>query len=452
MQNGTARLEQVRSYLITGQYNLICELFATIQPYDQADIITLLNPEERQQVLNLFDDESLALIFEELDPDIVSEVVEQFGPERFSRILGEMAFDDAVDLLGELHEDEAEELLELMEADDAKDVKALLTHPENTAGGLMTNEYIALRKEWTVEDALQRLRELAPQAETIYYLYVTDAAGRLVGVASLRELIIAPPKALIGEIMSTNVISVMAGVDQEEVARIIEKYDFLAVPVVNKSGRLVGIVTVDDVIDVLEDEATEDISRLAAIQGIREVGDLRVSAHHAALKRLPWLVLLMLFGLISGNIIARFEETLDAVVALAVFIPLIAGMAGNTGTQALAVVVRGLAVNEFKSRDMLWLLWREAGVGLIVGTVNGLLIALVAWLWQGNPWLGFVIGFSLWITLFVATMAGAVIPLLLNRIRIDPAVASGPFITTINDIIGLTIYFTVATAFMGRLT
>ncbi|MGI6575933.1 MAG: magnesium transporter [bacterium] len=282
MQNGTARLEQVRSYLITGQYNLICELFATIQPYDQADIITLLNPEERQQVLNLFDDESLALIFEELDPDIVSEVVEQFGPERFSRILGEMAFDDAVDLLGELHEDEAEELLELMEADDAKDVKALLTHPENTAGGLMTNEYIALRKEWTVEDALQRLRELAPQAETIYYLYVTDAAGRLVGVASLRELIIAPPKALIGEIMSTNVISVMAGVDQEEVARIIEKYDFLAVPVVNKGGRMVGIVTVDDVIDVLEDEATEDISRLAAIQGIREVGDLRVSAHHAA--------------------------------------------------------------------------------------------------------------------------------------------------------------------------
>jgi magnesium transporter len=451
MQNGTARLEQVRSYLITGQYNLICELFATIQPYDQADIITLLNPEERQQVLNLFDDESLALIFEELDPDIVSEVVEQFGPERFSRILGEMAFDDAVDLLGELHEDEAEELLELMEADDAKDVKALLTHPENTAGGLMTNEYIALRKEWTVEDALQRLRELAPQAETIYYLYVTDAAGRLVGVASLRELIIAPPKALIGEIMSTNVISVMAGVDQEEVARIIEKYDFLAVPVVNKGGRIIGIVTVDDVIDVLEDEATEDISRLAAIQGIREVGDLRVSAHHAALKRLPWLVLLMFFGLISGNIIARFEHTLNAVVALAVFIPLIADMAGNTGTQALAVVVRGLALNEFKSRDVLWLLWREAGVGLIVGTVNGLLIAAVTWLWQGNPWLGFVIGLTLWVTLFVSTLSGAMVPLLLNKIRVDPAIASGPFITTINDIIGLTIYFTVATAFMGRL-
>ena len=194
-----------------------------------------------------------------------------------------------------------------------------------------------------------------------------------------------------------------------------------------------------------------DFSRLAAIEGITEVSDLRVPAYQAAFIRLPWLVILMFIGFISGNIIARFEKTLEAVAILAIFIPLIADMAGNTGTQSLAVVVRGLAVTEFRPRDFLWLLRREAGVGLIIGTVSGLLIALLTYLWQGNIWLGFVLGFSLWLTLFVSTMSGAVVPLILNYFKIDPAVASGPFITTINDIIGLTIYFSVATAFISFL-
>jgi magnesium transporter len=338
-----------------------------------------------------------------------------------------------------------------MEAEDAREVKSLLTYPENTAGRLMTNEYVTLKSDWTAEEALRRLRKEAPGAETIYYLYVTDNQEKLVGVVSLRELIVAAADTPIANIMSENVVFVSAEVDQEEAARLIERYDFLALPVVDENQRLVGIVTVDDVIDVLEDEATEDFSRLAAIEGITEVSDLRVPAYQAAFKRLPWLVLLMFFGFISGNIIARFEKTLEAVAILAIFIPLIAGMAGNTGTQSLAVVVRGLAVTEFRPRDFLWLLRREAGVGLIIGTVNGLLIALLTYLWQGNIWLGFVLGFSLWLTLFVSTMSGAVVPLILNYFKIDPAVASGPFITTINDIIGLTIYFSVATAFISFL-
>ncbi|MGB3960512.1 MAG: magnesium transporter [bacterium] len=451
MKNGEKSLAQIRALLTAQQASQILELFSALQPYDQAELVSMLAPEERWQVLHLLPDETLASIFEELDAELVAEIVEELEEERVSRVLCEMSSDDVVDLLAELEEEQAEELLELMEAEDAREVKSLLTYSENTAGRLMTNEYVTLKSDWTAEEALRRLRKEAPGAETIYYLYVTDNQEKLVGVVSLRELIVAAADTPIANIMSENVVFVSAEVDQEEAARLIERYDFLALPVVDENQRLVGIVTVDDVIDVLEDEATEDFSRLAAIEGITEVSDLRVPAYQAAFKRLPWLVLLMFFGFISGNIIARFEKTLEAVAILAIFIPLIADMAGNTGTQSLAVVVRGLAVTEFRPRDFLWLLRREAGVGLIIGTVSGLLIALLTYLWQGNIWLGFVLGFSLWLTLFVSTMSGAVVPLILNYFKIDPAVASGPFITTINDIIGLTIYFSVATAFISFL-
>ncbi|MDI9568226.1 MAG: magnesium transporter [Bacillota bacterium] len=451
MKNGEKSLAQIRALLTAQQASQILELFSALQPYDQAELVSMLAPEERWQVLHLLPDETLASIFEELDAELVAEIVEELEEERVSRVLCEMSSDDVVDLLAELEEEQAEELLELMEAEDAREVKSLLTYPENTAGRLMTNEYVTLKSDWTAEEALRRLRKEAPGAETIYYLYVTDNQEKLVGVVSLRELIVAAADTPIANIMSENVVFVSAEVDQEEAARLIERYDFLALPVVDENQRLVGIVTVDDVIDVLEDEATEDFSRLAAIEGITEVSDLRVPAYQAAFKRLPWLVLLMFFGFISGNIIARFEKTLEAVAILAIFIPLIADMAGNTGTQSLAVVVRGLAVTEFRPRDFLWLLRREAGVGLIIGTVSGLLIALLTYLWQGNIWLGFVLGFSLWLTLFVSTLSGAVVPLILNYFKIDPAVASGPFITTINDIIGLTIYFSVATAFISFL-
>jgi magnesium transporter len=451
MKNIEERLQMIRSLLITEQAPQIIELFSTLQPYDQAEIISILTPAERRQILPFLDDETLAAIFKELEIEVIAEVVEEQGGRWVSQVLGEMSSDDAADLLGELDGERVDQLLGLMETEDAQDVKALLTHPEETAGGLMTSEYITVKRDWTVEETLCRLRQLAPGAETIYYLYVSDARERLVGVVSLRELIVAAPNTLIGDIMNENAISVTVGIDQEKVARLIKKYDFLALPVVDHSKRIVGIVTVDDVMDVLEDEATEDISRLAAIQGVSSASDLWEPAHQAALKRLPWLVLLLGIGMLSGNIIARFESTLETVMVLAIFIPLITDMAGNTGTQALAVVVWGLAIGEFRPKDLLWLLRREAGVGLIIGVVNGLLITIAAYLWQGNMWLGFIIGFSLWLTLFVATMAGTVVPLILFHFNIDPAVASGPLITTINDIIGLTVYFSVATAFMHLL-
>ncbi len=451
MKNVEAWIDRIRTLLKAEQEPQLVEFLLTLQPYDQAQIISSLTPEERRRVMSLLDDESLALIFKDLEPDVITEVLEGIGGEWASRVLGEMPSDDAADLLGELEGEQVEELLELMETENAEEVTALLTHPEETAGGLMTREYVTVKRDWSVGKTLEILREIAPEAETIYYLYVTDDQERLVGVVSLRQLIVAAPETPVGAVMSENVISVSVGEDQEMVARQIKKYDFLALPVIDNNRRIVGIVTVDDVMDVLEDEAIEDMSRLAAIQGVSSASDLWEPASRAAMKRLPWLVLLLGIGMLSGNIIARFEETLETVLVLALFIPLITDMAGNTGTQALAVVVWGLAIGEFRPRDLLWLMKREAGVGLIVGIVNGLLIAVGAYLWQGNIWLGLVIGFSLWITLFVATMAGTVVPLILYHFNVDPAVASGPLITTINDIIGLTIYFSVATAFMKLL-
>ncbi len=445
------QLEELRRLLHTEDRPRLREYFAPLHPFDAAELVGCLENEERGRLFQLLDDEVLGWLFSEFDPETFPVIVSQLGTHRVSRILEDIPSDDAVDLLGELPEEQTQELLDQMRQDEAEDVKALMTYAVETAGGLMTDDFITLRGFWTVQQALGRLREMAPGAETIYYLYVTDIEDRLVGVVSIRQLIVAAPETRIEDIMGENVISIEAGADQEEAAHLIEKYDFLALPVVDQEHHLLGIVTVDDVIDVLEDEATEDISRLAAIHGITESGDLRESSWKAARRRLPWLILLMGVGLVAGNIISRFESTLEAVVSLAVFIPLMADMAGNTGTQALVVVVRGLSIGEFRAQDMLWLLRREAGVGLFIGTVNGLLIAAAAWFWQGNPWLGFVIGFSLWLTLMVATMAGAITPLALHRVGIDPAVASGPFITTINDIIGLTIYFSVATYFMHHL-
>jgi magnesium transporter len=444
-------IEQFRQLINEGNIDKAVELLVLEQPYDQADIIEQLNLKERKEILSKLDDEQLALIFEEISYNTLKPMIVILGKERVSKIFEEMALDDVADLLEDLDDENVQELLDLMEEEDAEEIQQLLTYPGNTAGGIMTKEFISINKNWTAETALNKLRQMAPEAETIYYLYVTDVKKKLVGVISLRELIIADPKTTIAEIMSPKVLFVKVNDDQEHVAHLIERYNFLAVPVVDEEEKLAGIVTVDDVIDVLREEATEDISRLAAIQGITDAEDLRVPSLEAAKKRLPWLIALMFVGLLAGNIIAYFEETLQAVVVLAAFIPLIADMAGNTGTQALAVVVRGIAIGEFTTKDIFWIIRREVGVGVIIGVVIGCLIAVTAWVWQGNPWLGIVVGLSLMVTLVFSTLAGAIVPLLLHKFKIDPAVASGPFITTVNDIIGLTIYFTFANVFMQKL-
>ncbi|MGF7185512.1 magnesium transporter [Desulfitispora alkaliphila] len=445
-------LTEIKKLLKQDKLNQLEKIVERIQPFDLALITNQLKEKERKLFFSALDDQTLAEIFQMIDEEKQVKYIREMGVDRAASILNWMPNDEVADLIILLEDDQKKKLFSLMSNEDEDRVKKLLQYPETSAGGLMTTEFAALTKEISAKEALEQLKKQAKKAETIYYIYIVDDKGILLGVMSLRDLILAYPDHKLADVMNSNVLAIPPELDQEGVADLIEKYDLIAIPVVDIHKKLLGIVTVDDIIDVLQDEATEDISKLSGLSGeANEIDTVDISSGRAARKRLPWLMILLVVGILSGTIISHFEETLEAVVILAIFIPLIADMAGNTGTQSLAVVVRGLALGQFGKGTIFKLIKREAGVGLIIGTVNGISIALIAYLWQGNPYLGLVIGLSLWITLIVATLTGAVVPLILNRLRVDPAVASGPFITTVNDIIGLTVYFSIATSFMEYL-
>jgi magnesium transporter len=425
--------------------------FLDLHPYDQAEFFSELDDEERAKVYNYLSPEEMADLFENLEADEedFKDVLAQMNPNYAADMLSNMYADDAVDVLNELDKDQVASYLTIMDEDAAQEIKDLLHYEEYTAGSIMTTEFIAISANQTVRSAMYILKKEAPQAETIYYIFVVNEEKRLAGVISLRDLIVADDETMIAEIMNDRVVSVSVGEDQEEVARMMRDYNFLALPVVDFQNHLLGIITVDDIIDVMEEEASDDYSKLAGIADLDTVDRNPLSA---AKKRLPWLIILLFLGMFTASLIGRFEDTLDKVAILAVFIPLIAGMAGNTGTQALAVAVRGIATGDLDKESKWSIILREAGTGLITGAVCGILVTFIVYFWKGELFLGALVGISIFITLIIATLAGSLVPLLMHRLKIDPAVASGPFITTINDIISILIYFGIATAFMSYLT
>lgn len=425
--------------------------FLELHPYDQAAFFGELDDETRTKVYNFLSPEEMAELFENLEADDedFKDVLAQMNPNYAADMLSNMYADDAVDVLNELDKDQVASYLTIMDEEAAQEIKDLLHYEEYTAGSIMTTEFIAISAHQTVRSAMYILKNKAPQAETIYYLFVIDEEKRLAGVISLRDLIVADDETMISEIMNERVVSVSVGEDQEEVARMMRDYNFLALPVVDFQNHLLGIITVDDIIDVMDEEASDDYSKLA---GIADLDTMDRNPFSAAKKRLPWLIILLFLGMFTASLIGRFEETLNKVAILAVFIPLIAGMAGNTGTQALAVAVRGIATGDLEKESKWNIIVREAGTGLITGSICGILVTFVVYFWQGDLFLGALVGISIFITLIIATLAGSLVPLLMHRLKIDPAVASGPFITTINDIISILIYFGIATAFMSYLT
>ncbi|MGA9227936.1 MAG: magnesium transporter [Mesobacillus sp.] len=425
--------------------------FLELHPYDQAAFFGELDDDTRTKVYHFLSPEEMAELFENLEADDedFKDVLAQMNPNYAADMLSNMYADDAVDVLNELDKDQVASYLTIMDEEAAQEIKDLLHYEEYTAGSIMTTEFIAISANQTVRSAMYILKNEAPQAETIYYLFVIDDEKRLAGVISLRDLIVADDDTMISEIMNERVVSVSVGEDQEEVARMMRDYNFLALPVLDFQNHLLGIITVDDIIDVMEEEASDDYSKLA---GIADLDTMDRNPFSAAKKRLPWLIILLFLGMFTASLIGRFEETLNKVSILAVFIPLIAGMAGNTGTQALAVAVRGIATGDLEKESKWDIILREAGTGLITGAICGVLVAFVVYFWQGEFFLGALVGISIFITLIIATLAGSLVPLLMHRLKIDPAVASGPFITTINDIISILIYFGIATAFMSYLT
>ncbi|AQQ53898.1 magnesium transporter [Planococcus lenghuensis] len=426
------------------------EEFLSHHPYDQSVFYVKADPDVRQLLYQYLSPDEMADIYEaiELDDDQYEAYFREMNANYAADLLADMYTDDAVDILNELNKEQVVSYLTIMDREAAQKIKDLLHYEEYTAGSIMTTEFVAIPKNSTVRSAMNILRNAAPDAETIYYVFVIDEEKRLSGIITLRDLIIADEDTLISSIMNERVVSVSVSEDQEEVARMIRDYDFLALPVVDFQHHLLGIITVDDVIDVIEEEASDDYSKLAAVSNMEtfDRGPLT-----AAKKRLPWLVLLLFLGMITANLMGLFEETLDQVALLAVFIPLIAGMAGNSGTQALAVAVRGIATGDIEEESKLKLLAREAGTGLITGLACATVVILLVYFWKGDLLIGLLVGAAIFSSIFVATLAGSFIPLLIHRMKIDPAVASGPFITTLNDIISIVIYLGLATLFLGDL-
>jgi magnesium transporter len=435
-----AIINQVREALAQEDWGQVVKLVEALRPPDQADIFGELPPSEQDELLPRLDVEDSADILEELQEKEAAEVAARLEPEELAGILDEMEPDEAADLLGDIAPAYAAQVLAAMEEPD--EVRPLLVHADESAGGLMTSAKVTLHRKMTVEQALAYLRTSQLEPDTVYYLLVVDQDVRLAGVVPLRRLIISPPTTPIEDIMDTDIISVQAEADQEEAARLMARYDLLALPVVDDENHLLGLITHDDLVEVLEEEATEDIYRLGGVPG-EQPYDAPISA--ALRLRLPWLLLNMITALVSGIVLNFFKSTIAQVAALTVFFPFVAGVCGSAGTQTLTVTVRGLAMGELTPRDGLATLAREMFIGLINGLSVGVLVTLIALVLGELPVFGLIVGAAILLNMVGAGIAGALVPIAMQAVRVDPALASPILVTTITDTLGYLLYLGMAT-------
>ena len=408
---------------------------------DIAEILDALSNEEAKHIYFLVDEDTQADILMELDEDVRDRFLASLTTKEIADQLENLDSDDAADILGELSDEQIHEVISQMEDDEAaEDIVDLLNYDENTAGGLMQKEFIQANMNWTVDRAIVELRRQAEDVEKVYNIYVVDDLNKLVGLLSLKRVLFASPKTVISEIyQSKNLISVKTSDSDEEVAKIMEKYDLVAIPVVDFQNKLVGRITLDDVVDIIKEEADKDF-QLAS--GISERIESNSSIWRISRARLPWLLIGMVGGIFSAQVISQFESGITLVPSLAFFIPLITATGGNVGVQSSAIVVQSLAKGNDHFGSIMQKLLKEGLVGLLNGVLLSLLIYGIAFIFASST-LGFVVSISLLVVVIFAAIIGTLIPLLLHKNNIDPALATGPFITTLNDVLGLFIYFTV---------
>ncbi len=440
-------------YLIKEQDDAaLRNLVLSTHPADLAEILQDLEDDERDYLFSLLDAETASAVVTELDQVTREDLVSELGTKRLSEIVDEMDSDDAADVVAELPQELQEKILAAIEPQDRVEVEKLLIHGGDTAGGIMALEYIAVYDDQTVDDAIGEIRRKAEEIDEVFYVYAVSRGNRLVGVVPIKSLFLRNPRRIIKEIMHTDVISVKVDMDQEEVANIVRKYNLSSVPVVDNSDRLVGRITIDDIIDVVQEEANEDIQRMAGIADeeiLQETSTLRITKN-----RLPWLIVAFIGQLLAALVISQFEVTLTEIAALTFFIPVIMAMGGNAGIQSSTIVVRSIALNEGGAHGIWDRFFREFRVAVLNGLLVGILLALVIFVWPKieNPFLlGCVIGLAMMFVFINSALFGAIIPFILNRFKIDPAIATGPFITTSNDVIGLFIYLSLATFYLNHL-
>ena len=427
----------------------IVKLIDKTHPADLALLFRYFNDIEQDEIFSdLKESETTAEFLSELDESIAIRLLENESPERIAQILEKASSNEQAYLMGLVDEKYANSVIDLLKAEKQEELEEMMAYPEDSAGILMYTDVFTLHEDTKAKDAIYALQD-QEGAEMVFYLYTLDNDGRLTGVISLRDLVTTPGDTMLKDIMSKQIHVVRPETDQEEVARIVSQYNFLAVPVVDSEERLLGIVTVDDVVDVIREEATEDFLQLVGAGKDREI--LLKSSWENARMRVPWLFASWVGGILAALIIGIFDDVLKSTIALAAFIPVIMGMGGNIGTQSSTMIVRGLATGRVSLENSVKILFKEIRVGLILGILYGLLLGVVA-IFQFidvSPMLGIVVGLSICISMIIAATIGSLVPLILNRFEIDPAIATGPFVTTAIDILGVAFYFIVAGAFIN---
>jgi magnesium transporter len=448
-------IEDVQQLLEQGRRYEAVALIAPLLPPDQAEIFEDLPVNDQLRLLKLVETSQAANILEFLDDDDAATLAGKLDVAALVQVLDQMEPDEAADLLGDLDPELRRQSLKRIT--DSAEIQTLMRYPDDTAGGLMTSDYYVFPEETDLGSIFNHIRSKPIQDEEIPYVYAVDEDGRLTGVARLADLIRAHPALPLLAIVDTQFVSIGPEEDQEIAAQLLNRYDMLALPVLDAGGHLLGVITVDDAIAALEEEATEDIYKGAGILSTRDnqsiKSDLMVRGPiwQSWAARIPFLLVTMIGGILAGGVIGAFEDTLETVVVLAFFIPIVMGMGGNSSTQSVGIFIRGYVLGQIDPKDFGKHLLREIGVGLGLGVIIGALAGAAATLWQGNPMIGLVVGLSLACTVTLATSLGFLVPLLINKVGIDPAVASEPVITTINDFTGMLIYFLFASLFMSGL-
>jgi magnesium transporter len=437
-------LKSVKRFLERDANLNIIRILEQTHPADIAHLLRHLTTDEKKKLFRIIrSSESLAAdVLSEMGEELWEELVSDLDPQETSEIVQEMESDVAADLLGSLEEEKAREILDLMEDEEtASEVEKLLDYEEDTAGGIMNPEVVAADENLKVSEAFELIRK-AEDFEMVFYLYVTDHHRHLLGVISLRQLIISPPNRTLREIMNPDVIYVTEDTDQEEVAKEVERYGLIAIPVVNEEHQLLGIVTVDDVIGVIREEATEDLYKMA---GTDDEEITSKSSFKIARIRFPWLTATLVAGIANSYVINTYQDALHKVIALAAFIPVILGMGGNIGGQSAVIVVRGMALGKIDLEHLFKVIFKEIRVGLILGFIYGNILGLLAYFFfRSPPLLGVVVGLSICASMLIAVTIGVLYPMFFKKIGVDPAVATHPFVTTSTDLIGILIYFAIA--------
>ncbi len=441
------REELITSFILNTPIKDILEMLEEIHPVDflQALQVYQDNP---MNLLEKLPYEYIALMVDEAEIDEKYALLSLFPKKDQKKILNEMASDELADMLGIMDEDDQEDLLNEIDEEFRDEMTELLSYDPETAGGIMATEFISLRENMTIDEALQHMRQISPTEETPYYIYVLDKLNILKGIVPIRALITTEPSISLKKVMLENVNTIPIDMPQEEVSNIFEKYGYLAMPVIDGNHRMQGVITADDIMEILSEEHTKDLYRLAGIDDDEVVGS---SISTSIKSRLPWLLVNLVTAMLASGMVSLFDDTIAKVVALAIFMPIVTGMGGNAGTQTLTLIIRGIALGDIDYENSKEILKKEFAVGAIHGIILGTFVAIIGGLFQQTLVFGLVIGVAMFLNMTIATLAGFFIPLFLKKIHVDPALASAVFVTTVTDVLGFFFFLGLATLFITYL-